>query len=226
MTKQPLFPLADTPDVDLEQTGDANVAVDETFTAAGGIQLDSISRAAIMSAVNVVTSGRSNSRPACASYSEIYFSYAGCAVAGVDRVRGRSDRDRDPRGLLLWRHRAKSPLSDGLEPVRHLGELPLWPGRTSCEARRHDRCLRGVLASQHAVQRACSSQDEQHDHRLLSGDREDARGLRARWPAGLARTWLAVDQLDLEGARVGRSERIALWVPASRNQQYTAGVGP
>ena len=161
--------------------GDANVAVDETFTAAERIQLDSTSRAAITSAVNVVTSGRSNSRPACASCSDIYFAYAGCAVAGVDSVRGRSDRDRDPRGLLLWRHRAKSPLSDGLEPVLHLGELPLWPGRTSCPALRHDRCLRGVLA---------------------------------------------VDQPAREGARAGRSERIALWVPASRNQQYTAGVDP
>ena len=138
MTKQPLFPLADTPDVDLEQTGDANVAVDETFTAAEGIQLDSTSRAAIMSAVNVVTSGRSNSRPACASYSEIYFAYAGCAVAGVDMVRGRSDRDRDRQGLLLWRHRAKSALSDVLEPVRHLGDLSLNCGWVAQAARHGD----------------------------------------------------------------------------------------
>ena len=36
MTKQPLFPLADTPDVDLEQAGGTNVAVDETFATAGG----------------------------------------------------------------------------------------------------------------------------------------------------------------------------------------------
>jgi hypothetical protein len=39
------------PDVDLEQTGGTNVAVDETFTAAKRIQLDSTSRAAITSAV-------------------------------------------------------------------------------------------------------------------------------------------------------------------------------
>ena len=38
------------------------------------------------------------------------------------------------------------------------------------------------------------------------------------------RTGLAFANLDLERARVGRSERIALWLPASRNQQYTVGV--
>jgi hypothetical protein len=95
MTKQPLFPLVDTPDVDLEQAGGTNVAVDETFAAAERIQLDSTSRAAITSAVDIVTSDRSNSRPACASCSDIYFAYAECAVAALDRVRGRPDRDRD-----------------------------------------------------------------------------------------------------------------------------------
>jgi hypothetical protein len=34
MTRHPLFPLADTPDVDLEQAGGTNVAVDETFATA------------------------------------------------------------------------------------------------------------------------------------------------------------------------------------------------
>jgi hypothetical protein len=34
MTTHPLFPLADTPDVDLEQAGGTNVAVDETFATA------------------------------------------------------------------------------------------------------------------------------------------------------------------------------------------------
>jgi hypothetical protein len=34
MTKHPLFPLADTLDVDLEQAGGTNVAVDETFATA------------------------------------------------------------------------------------------------------------------------------------------------------------------------------------------------
>jgi thymidylate synthase len=63
MIKQPLFPLVDTPDVDLEQAGGTNVAVDKTFAAAERIQLDSTSRAAITSAVDIVTSGRSNSRP-------------------------------------------------------------------------------------------------------------------------------------------------------------------
>ena len=86
MTPEPLFPLADTPDVDLQQAGGTNVAVDETFTAAERIQLDSTSRAAITSAVDIVTSGRSNSRPACASCSDIHFAYAECAVAGVDRL--------------------------------------------------------------------------------------------------------------------------------------------
>jgi len=62
MTKQPLFPLADTPDVDLEQAGGTNVAVDETFATAERIQLDGTSRAAITSAVDIVTSGRSDSR--------------------------------------------------------------------------------------------------------------------------------------------------------------------
>ena len=47
MTKQPLFPLVDAADVDLEQAGGTNVAVDETFAAAERIQLDSTSRAAI-----------------------------------------------------------------------------------------------------------------------------------------------------------------------------------
>jgi hypothetical protein len=41
MTKQPLFPLADTSDVDLEQAGGKNVAVDETFATAERIQLAS-----------------------------------------------------------------------------------------------------------------------------------------------------------------------------------------
>jgi hypothetical protein len=44
-------------------------------------------------------------------------------------------------------------------------------------------------------------------------------------PAGLGCTGLAFDQLELDRrARVGRSERIALLAPASRNQQYTVGV--
>jgi hypothetical protein len=34
MTKRPLFPLADTPDVDLGQAGGSNAAVDETFATA------------------------------------------------------------------------------------------------------------------------------------------------------------------------------------------------
>src|SRR5205085_412446 len=100
----------------------------------------------------------------------------------------------------------------------HPGDLSLqlWLGRTSCAARRHDRCLGGDLASEHAVQRACSSQDEQRDHRLLGGEAEDSSGPHATWPAGLGSTGLAFDQLDLERARVGRSERIALWIQASR----------
>ena len=59
MTRQPLFPLADTPDVDLEQAGGTNVAVGETFAAAERIQLDSTSLAAITSAVYRVR-GRSD----------------------------------------------------------------------------------------------------------------------------------------------------------------------
>ena len=34
MTKQPVFPLADTPDVDLEQAGGTNVVGGETFATA------------------------------------------------------------------------------------------------------------------------------------------------------------------------------------------------
>jgi hypothetical protein len=57
----------------------------------------------------------------------------------------------------------------------------------------------------------------------------DADGRRCddhtEWPAGLGCTGLAFDQLELDRrARVGRSERIALLAPASRNQQYTVGV--
>lgn len=211
MTKQPLFPLADTPDV---STWSRRATRTWPSTRRSPRRRGSSSTAH----PGPRSCRRSTSSrlvdPTLAPHVLLTVRFTShmrdVPSREFDRVRGRSDRDRDPRGLLLWRHRAKSPLSDGLEPVRHLGELPLWPGRTSCEARRHDRCLRGVLASQHAVQRACSSQDEQHDHPLLGGDREDASGLRARWPAGLACTWLAVDQLDLEGARVGRSERIAL----------------
>ena len=201
-------------------------AVDEAFTAAERIQLDSTSRAAITSAVDIVTSRRSNSRPACASCSDINFACADCAVAGLGRVRGRSDRDRDRQGLRLWRHGVKSAPNDVLESLRNLGDLSpqLRLGRTSCAARRHDRCLRHDLASEHAVQRACSSQDEQRDHRLLGGEAEDSSGLHATWPAGLGWTGLAFDQIDLERARVGRNERIAPWVPASRNLQYTVGV--
>jgi hypothetical protein len=44
MTEQTLFPLADTPDVDLRQAGGTNVAVDETFATAQRIQLDSTSQ--------------------------------------------------------------------------------------------------------------------------------------------------------------------------------------
>jgi hypothetical protein len=51
MTKQPVFPLADTPDVDLEQAGGTNVAGGETFATAERIQFDSTSRAAVTSAV-------------------------------------------------------------------------------------------------------------------------------------------------------------------------------
>jgi hypothetical protein len=47
VTKQPLFPLADTPDVDLEQAVGTNVAVNETFATAERIQLDSTSRGAM-----------------------------------------------------------------------------------------------------------------------------------------------------------------------------------
>lgn len=54
MTKQPVFPLADTPDIDLEQAGGTNVAGGETFATAGRIQFDSTSRAAITSAVDRV----------------------------------------------------------------------------------------------------------------------------------------------------------------------------
>jgi hypothetical protein len=43
MTKQPVFPLADTPDVDLEQAGGTNVAGGETFATAERIQFDSTS---------------------------------------------------------------------------------------------------------------------------------------------------------------------------------------
>jgi hypothetical protein len=88
MTKQPLFPLADTPDVDLEQAGGTNVAVDETFATAERIQLDSTSRAAITSAVDIVTSGRSNSRPACATCSDVYlFIMFHTSMAGPGRAR-------------------------------------------------------------------------------------------------------------------------------------------
>jgi hypothetical protein len=38
MTKQPVFPLADTPDADLEQAGGTNVAGGETFATAERIQ--------------------------------------------------------------------------------------------------------------------------------------------------------------------------------------------
>jgi hypothetical protein len=48
-----LFPLAYTPDVDLDQAGGRNAAVDETFTAAERVQLDRTSRAAITSAVDM-----------------------------------------------------------------------------------------------------------------------------------------------------------------------------
>jgi hypothetical protein len=54
MTKQPVFPLADTPDVDLEQAGGTNVVGGETFATAERIQFDSTSRAAITSAVHRV----------------------------------------------------------------------------------------------------------------------------------------------------------------------------
>ena len=214
VTQQPLFPLADMPDVELEQPGGTHVTVDVAFAAAERSQLDSTSRAAITSAVEIVTSGRSNSRPVCASCSDVYFA-CGSAVAGVDRARGRFDRDRDRQGLRLCRHGAKSGLSDVLDPVRHLGDLSLqlWLGRTSCAAGRHDRCLGGDLASEHAVQRACSSQDEPRDHRLFGGAAEDPSGLHGGWPAGLGCTGLAFDQLDLERASVGRSERIALGCP-------------
>jgi hypothetical protein len=88
MTKQPLFPLADTPDVDLEQAVGTTVAVGETFATAERIQLDSTSRAAITSAVDIVTSGRSNSRPACATCSDIYLSILFHAnMAGMRRTR-------------------------------------------------------------------------------------------------------------------------------------------
>ena len=46
----------------------------------------------------------------------------------------------------------------------------------------------------------------------------------AEWPAGLGCTGLALDQLDVEGERGAVANRIALWPPASRNQQYTVGV--
>jgi hypothetical protein len=54
MTKQPVFPLAETPDVDLDQAGGTNVAGGETFATAERIQRDSTSRAAIASAVDRV----------------------------------------------------------------------------------------------------------------------------------------------------------------------------
>lgn len=54
MTRQPVFPLADRPDVDREQGGGTNVADGETFATAERIQRDSTSRAAIMSAVDGV----------------------------------------------------------------------------------------------------------------------------------------------------------------------------
>lgn len=50
MTKQPVFPLADTPDVDLAQ------ADGETFATEGRIHLDSTSWAAIASAIIACTS--------------------------------------------------------------------------------------------------------------------------------------------------------------------------
>jgi hypothetical protein len=50
MTKQPVFPLADTPDVDLEQARRTSVAGGETFATAERIQFDSELRAAITSA--------------------------------------------------------------------------------------------------------------------------------------------------------------------------------
>jgi hypothetical protein len=56
MTEQILFPLADTPDVDLEQAGGTNVAVDETFATAQRIQVDSTSR---------VDHGCTRERPEC-----------------------------------------------------------------------------------------------------------------------------------------------------------------
>ena len=59
MTRQPLFPLADTPDVDLGQAGGTNVAGGETFATAERIQLDSTSRAAITSGADRVR-GRSD----------------------------------------------------------------------------------------------------------------------------------------------------------------------
>jgi alkylated DNA repair dioxygenase AlkB len=43
MFEQPLFPLGDTPDVDLDRTGGLSVAVDETFGTAKRIQLDDTS---------------------------------------------------------------------------------------------------------------------------------------------------------------------------------------
>lgn len=104
MTQQPVFPLAHAPDVDLEQEAVQTWTVDETFTAPEQIQLDRTSRAAITSAVDIVACGRSKSRSGGASCNDVYFADAECAVAVVDRVRGRSDRDRDRQGLLPWRH--------------------------------------------------------------------------------------------------------------------------
>jgi len=43
MIEEPLFPLADTPDADLERTGGLGVAVDETFGTTKRVQLDATS---------------------------------------------------------------------------------------------------------------------------------------------------------------------------------------
>ena len=89
MTRQPLFLLADTPDVDLEQAGGTNVAVGRDVRHGGADPARQHIPGAITSAVDIVSSGRSNSRPARAACSDIYL-----FILFHASVAGRGGRDR------------------------------------------------------------------------------------------------------------------------------------